>query len=267
MKSSLVLGIVAASLLAHGPALAQQTKGQQKCINAMNKGMAKIAAAQLKAAVKCTSGFAKGKNMDAQACYSDDAKVDDAGAKNCQAETKLCTSPLPTFAYTPCGNVNFIAETRPEDLPRDIFGFTVNPGITSCASDKAGCKCQGKTFKAATKLFSTHLKTFNKCKKDALKAGATTDDPIEACVSSDPKSKIAKAGTKLSEAVDKGCVGVADPFPGGSCGALTGSGLATCIGRWVRCRACETEVFADNLFFDCDLFDDFLNNGTCSSPD
>jgi hypothetical protein len=263
MKSTIAFGILASIIVLHGTAFAvEQDKAQQKCINSLNKGMAKVAKAQLKADAKCTSGFAKGKNTDAVACYSGDAKVNKAAEKLCAAETKVCTTP-PTFGKTSCGNVNNYATFNATEHTEDLFGFPVNSGITLCATDKAACKCQGKLVKAGTKLYSTYLKTYDKCKKSALKGGAADVTALNTCVSDDTKGKIAKATTKLGATVDKSC-GVTMPFSNGSrCTGLSGAALGSCVSASVRCYVCITEVGSDALGVNCDVFDDASDNGSC----
>ena len=53
--------MLALFLVAPDDALAQvQSKDQQKCINALNKGLAKVSGAQGKANLKCIQNFGKG---------------------------------------------------------------------------------------------------------------------------------------------------------------------------------------------------------------
>jgi len=159
-------------VLVHGTAFGQaQDKAQQKCINALNKGMVKVASAQTKANGKCASDFAKGKNMDADACWNASTKVTAAETKNCTAEMSKCTM-APDYGKTSCGNVNNYAQYNASELGSDIFSQAdPSAGIVLCATDKAACKCQAKAVKASNKLYATYMKVFNKCKKSGLKSG------------------------------------------------------------------------------------------------
>lgn len=265
-----VLAVAFVTMISSGTALAApQSKAQQKCINAMNKGMAKVAGTELKAVAKCTADYAKGKNADAQACYTTSTKVDTAQSKLCTSEPKKCTE-TPDFAYTGCNTAGGNAEYWGWQYAAEVFGeFDVNAGITPCSSDKAGCKCQAKALKAANKVYATRLKTFNTCKKNVLKdktSPASTETDVSACLDLDPKQKIDKAVFKLGGAITKKCGTVATPFATGDCMNLTGSSLASCLDARTRCAACLTVQGSDNLFLgvDCDLYDDADNgNSSC----
>jgi hypothetical protein len=269
MRKSITTGIIV-SLCFAGTAFAEvQDKEQQKCINSLNKGMAKVSKTQLKADTKCISDFAKGKNASAQGCYLSSTKVTTAQDKNCDAATKKCTT-APTLGPTGCGDVNNYSEYNGSEFASDVLN-QVNPdnGVTLCESDKPGCKCQAAALKSATKLYSTYQKVFNTCKKKGLKdKTAPFDDitDIEACLSGDPKNKISKAAAKLTSAIGKKCVdaGVATPFALGDCAGLSGALLASCLETEVRCRVCITALGSDNLTLNCDLYDEGSVEGSCN---
>jgi len=267
MKKAITLGILVSAVLMHGTAFGQaQDKAQQKCINTLNKGMVKVASAQNKANGKCASDFAKGKNMDADACWNMATKVDTAATKNCSAEMSKCTT-VPDFGKTSCGTVNNYAEYNAGEFASDVFGETdPSAGITLCATDKVACKCQAKALKASNKLYATYMKVYNKCKKAALKSGIIDVTGLDTCTSDDAKMKIAKAATKLGGTITKSCAAVTIPFPAidSSCSGLNGAPLAGCLEDRVRCAVCITEVASDNLTIDCDLYDDGNSeNGSC----
>ncbi len=273
MKKQIAIGIIAAmtfGLSANAFADAQ-TKAQQKCINSNNKGMAKVAGAENKAVAKCVKTAAKDGTTNYQSCSSANPKPGLAATKNCSKETKVCTE-APDFGHTSCGNVNFNSIQQADIFADDIFG--VPAGVTSCSSDKDGCKCQGKAYKASLKVYKSRMKDYNKCKKLGLKdKAAAFDDVVDlnGCVGSDLKGKVAKAETKLDGAITKKCsANVANPFPNvfSECQNLNGANLGTCMKERVRCHVCLTEVASDNLTRDCDQFDDGNNeNNSCDFPD
>jgi len=271
MKRSMILVVVLGTMLVQGTAFgAAQTKAQQKCINGMNKGMAKVAGAQNKAHGKCTSTRAKDGTSDADTCAQTDAKVTAAQTKVTATDTKLCAAGA-DFAYSGPGSVNSGSEFESNNFAFDVFGFDVNgidDGITLCGTDKAGCKCQGKAFKAAGKVYKARLKEFNKCKKAGLKNKATPFDDVGdlfACVVSDSKGKIGKAESKLDKIITKKCTAVTNPFPNtnSQCDTLNGAALQSCLVKRVRCHTCLTEDISDNLGVNCDDVDDDLDNGSC----
>lgn len=267
MKRTITATVLVAAMLVHASAFAQeQDKDQQKCINTLNKGMAKVAGAQLKAVSKCTSDFAKNKNMDAPACYNTSTKVDGAQTKNCTAETKKCTTP-PDFGSSSCNVVNGVSEYNGSRFADDLFGESdPNAGITLCAADKPGCKCQAAATKASGKLYSTRIKTYNKCKKAGLQGKTmlfTMVSQMDECLALDPKGKIGKAETKLGASITKKCNGVTTPFGAGECASLTGAALSDCIAERVLCRVCLTAQSSDGLSIDCDNLDNGSDDLSC----
>jgi hypothetical protein len=262
MKKSITLGIVAATLLLSGTAFgAAQTKPQQKCINTLNKAMAKVAGTQNKANAKCAKTIAKTGSGDYSMCASTDAKVDKIAGKTCPAETKACTT-APEFGSTSCSTVNSASEYNAGELGEDVFDSTA--GIALCSSDKPACKCQGKAFKGANKLFKAYQKEFNKCKKGGLKSGTIVDIAgMNACMSTDAKLKISKAETKLDGAVTKLCVPVTTPFTAGACMGLNDAMLTECLVERVRCRHCLVAALSDDLTLNCDIYDNDSDEGSC----
>ena len=265
-STTAAMTILFGAMVLPGIALAvPQTKAQQKCINALNKSMAKVANAQNKANAKCVKARAKDGTTDVFMCADGDAKVAAAQAKTLQQESKACGVQAPDFGYTSGGSVNNRAAYEASDFPGDVFG--TNAGVAACDADKAACKCQGKVFKAANKIYKTHLKTYNKCKKKGLSAkNAPFEDAedLAQCVADDPNGKIAKAESKLTGAISTKCNGVASPFTDGECAALTGPALSMCLQERVRCHACLTESLSDDLDVNCDLVDDGDDkNGSC----
>lgn len=269
MSKTIAFGVAAMALLFHSTAFgAAQTKAQQKCINTLNKGMAKIAGVQLKANARCITKYAKGKEPDASTCLLTAPKIDTAITKTCDGETKKCTGVSPDFGKTSCGTVSSASEGGATAVASVMFGSGVNGGVSSCASDKPACKCQARLLTGVNNLYSTHLKEFNKCKKKGLKnrtAPLTDSTGLAGCVSSDPKMKITKARMKLDAGIAKKCAAVANPLFGGSCSGFNGATLTTCLDRRVRCLVCQTLSGSDALPVDCDDFDDGdTANSSCS---
>jgi len=191
------------SLLACGSALAEpQSKEQQKCINALNKDGAKVAATQGKENAACIKNAGKGKVADAEACLSadDKGKVAKAAAKT-EADFAGKCGVLPDFGI-PAGTasvaVNAAAVEHSAALVAEIFGDDLNAAVVDCTSDKEGCLCQAAISKDYEKIAATAGKAFLKCKKGALKAGASDAASLESCVESLPgDAKLAKTRAKL----------------------------------------------------------------------
>ena len=276
VSMSLAAGaLVAVSVL--GAWAQVQTSDQQKCLNAINKDGAAVFKAQGKEHLGCLKGAGKGTVLNAQACLTDDAKgkVTKAKAKTTADATKSCGTP-PNYGFTSAPAVNTAAQQADVDLVADVYGANLQAAILSCTTNKPGCGCQQKISKGVESLAATKLATFVSCKKAALKAGAASATALSDCVqnagtlgsiAADTKGKIAKSLTNLNAAIVKSCQtpGVtAGAFPG-TCTGLDGSPLGTCLDTQVECRVCQAINEMDNLFVNCDQFDNGVLDASCES--
>jgi len=265
---AVLVGIV----IGMGTAVAQtQNKDEQKCLNAINKDTGKVGAKQGKENAACVKAATKG--AATAACLTDDVKmkVANAKAKTVADETAKCTD-LPGFGYTGAAAGNTAAQDEEIALFVDVYG-TVDPtGVISTDSLVGGC--QRAVTKGLEKIVAAKWKQFVSCKKTALKSGADDIGDLEGCLSgdpnsiaADPKGKIAKKQTKLSDTVTSKCAGVtvATTFPG-ACASTPLAGLAACLDERAECRVCRALNAIDGLSVDCDLFDDGLMNASCTNP-
>lgn len=253
-----------------------QTSPQQACLNAINKNGAAVAKTQGKENVACVKAAGKAGPTGAQACLTLDAKgkVAKAKGKTTAAETKSCGTP-PSFGYTSAAAVNTAAQQASLDLTADVYGANLDAALVSCAADKAKCGCQQKVTKDVEAIAAVKFATFVGCKKAALKAGANSATALANCVSdggkvgsiaADSKGKIGKSLAKLTADVGKACdaPGVTGAFPG-TCTALVGPALVTCLDTQVECRVCQTINEMDGLFVNCDAFDNGVLDASCAS--
>ena len=76
-----------------------QSKGQQKCLNTMNKDGAKVAATQGKEITSCIKNAGKGKESDVDACLTRDGKgkVAKTASKTAADYDKSCLPEPPDF--------------------------------------------------------------------------------------------------------------------------------------------------------------------------
>jgi hypothetical protein len=253
-----------------------QSSPQQACLNAVNKNGAAVAKTQGKENVGCVKAAGKAGPTGAQACLTADAKgkVAKAKGKTTAAETKSCGAP-PSFGYTSAATVNAAAQQASLDLTADVYGANLDAALVSCATDKAKCGCQQKVSKDVEALAAVKLATFVGCKKAALKAGINSSTGLANCVSdggtvgsiaADSKGKIGKSLGKLTADVGKACdaPGVTGAFPG-TCTALVGPALVTCLDTQVECRVCQAINEMDGLFVNCDAFDNGVLDASCAS--
>jgi len=273
-KGTLVsmLAVFALTTLMGGAVLGQETKGQQKCINKLNKNTCKVAAKQGKENFGCVKAARKG--TATAACLTLDAKskVMKARTKTTDSETKLdCLGAnAPDIGYTTAASANDAAQNNEVGLFMDVYGTSDPTAVISTA--KATGKCQAAVTKGVEKLIATKWKQYLICKKKTLKAGSMTAAALEQClegdpnsVVADPKGKIAKRVMKLDNVITvKKCAAetVSSTFPG-ACSGVALSGLAFCLDARAECRLCLAINAIDGLNVNCDLFDDGMSNESC----
>lgn len=252
-----------------------QTRDQQSCINAMNKDSAKVSRAQHKDTARCLKLAGKGLLglQTAQDCIEADGsgKVGVASSRTLADQIKRC-SQTPDFGYSGAVNSNQSAVEEAQALMADVFGTPLENAILTAD----GTKCQGKVVSSISKIESAILKQFQRCVKDGLKSNAiTTPGTLEGCfdsVAADLKGKIGKGKAKLLKTFISKCFGANPPIDiagsfAGSCVGDAGSSsdLSTCVSNAVDCRACRMANLVDNVFRDCDLFDDDTANLSCDT--
>ena len=250
-----------------------ESKDQQKCINELNKNLAKVAKAQGKDICKCLKDASKAKlgGLTIEECTTADRKGKVAKAKSktvTQAEKK-CVEP-PDFGITDPTTVNSAAMNKELDLIHDLFGSDLDEAIVVLDGTKpvkAQSKCQLEAAKLAKKCQETKLKEFLKCEKNGLKEATVHDHlTLADCIGKDVKGKIEKTCvTKLAEKITKKCTDLdyAALFPGECSSEDTLADFATCLEQRVECRFCLAVDEADDLDRNCDEFDDGLFNASC----
>lgn len=265
-KGRLLAAVAAAALaLALGaPALAQQSKSQQACINALNKDAAKVGKAQGKENVACVKlGL---KEPPAPNCPSADLKQKVARKtfKAVDDDVARCMPGTPDFAYTSGGAASAAYQQAELDLLADVFGSIDLSSTISTSKTTGGC--QVAVIKDVERISAAAAKGFVKCKKGAIKGDAVAVAAIAACVGNDADAKVATAATKLATDITARCGAVAinTAFPGVCAGSTTPGDLAACLTTRARCRMCLAANGADNLTADCDTVDDGSVNSSCS---
>jgi len=279
MRKSFGIGAtIFALLLAAGVAPAQI--GDAKCVDKANNFARKVSDAQVKKARACVKSYGKGKLLGTvEACLAADpggklqAKQDKVTALF--AVGAACDGQAGTDLVTDAATINAAHLAGPPDLMHAIFGPDLDAGVL--AQTKPQNKCQDVVALRSGQLFSTWVKEFRKCKKAAMKAGATdTAAVVTACLSAaaergigsalaDAKGKLAKTGAKLSASIGKSCVDAGadlDALAPGCAGGGVSGDAGDCMADLAECHACLAIKAADDLDVDCDLVDDGIL-GTC----
>jgi hypothetical protein len=246
-----------------------QTRGQQACINALNRDFAKLARAQDKAIVNCVKKKAL-RDESATACLAlPNRGVDNAWGKTLKDEDRRCTEMPPDFGPLDANTVNEAAVAAELATLSEIFGSDLDAALVRQSDDKSTAKCQQAVVKAVHKCQSTQFKEFNRCKKTVLKkGGATSSEVLTKCLEVDPKGRVAKkcdpvSGPLTAKVLPKACgtVDLSAAFPG--CDTADPDELASCLDEAIACRVCLGLSEADGLDKDCDLFDDGTANASC----
>jgi cysteine-rich repeat protein len=270
----------------HGLASAQPSlsKNDQKCVNEINKNVAKVVKTQAGDIKDCIKNGSKGK-LGAQSieeCITSDpkGKVQKAtGSLSAKVESKCAVPPVFPFIDT-SDTADMNARAIQEDLSliHWIFGTDLDAVIVPQEGEtKAASKCQNALVKDVLKCQDTKLKAYNACKKNKLKgkgtSAATSAHELElACLHDaatggipDGKGKLAGVCvTKLDDDIGKKCGGqdLDTLFPG--CEA---EDLQTCLDQKIECEVCLLLDQVDGLRRNCDEFDDGLLNGSCRCGD
>ena len=245
-----------------------QSRDQQKCINALNKDVCKVAAAQGKENSGCVRAGTRGTASPLCLTADSKGKVGNAADKTTAHELNngCLGANAPDFGYAPAGAGNAAAMVEERKLFEDTYGTSDPTAVIS--TTRVDGNCQFKVTKALEKLIAAKWKVYVKCKKAALRNGAISAAALEACLAAVPSD--AKVQAKLSK-LDAACTDNCGPpvvistlFPG-NCAGETPATLGLCLEQRAECRICQALNIADDLLVDCDLFDDGVANGSCSS--
>jgi len=248
-----------------------QTRGQQRCINALNSSFAKVASAHAKAFSKCAKNYAR-TGTSAEACLlMSNSSVERAEQRTFQQEMRRCTDTAPSFGDTDAETVNDAAMQLEANVIREIFGSDLDVALATTAVDKDAAKCQRMVITSIDRCMKSTIKEFNRCKKKGFrKAEIRTEVDLEECWGKDSRGVVARAcdpvGGKLATRVlPKTCVSrdvdLSSAFPG--CGTDDPAGLSMCVDQVIKCRTCAALNRADDLLLDCDFLDDGGVNSSC----
>jgi cysteine-rich repeat protein len=240
------------------------TGDQQKCVNSVNSGVAKVNKAASKVIGKCLKAHAKGGTL-LDDCISSDETTDKIG----KAVAKLisvqdgCEASPPPFGYTSVPSsavaayllafVNYFELVAP--YPDDFV-----------VGDKAAAACQAAVLAGKQAVTTPVIANFNKCKKAAL-AGKKVDqadsiDDLNVCLPAFDDG----AGEAIVTTLASKCEGQAlDELLSGRCaGAASDAQRAECLARRAYCYACILLTTTDGMTLDCDFLDNGAEDDSCT---
>jgi len=261
----IALAAIVAVTLSAATAFAQASTEDRRCIEAINKGVRKIALAQNKAMRRCAKDWLNGGALAVERCAGPDASfsvtktIDKVEAKI----DKSCGGTPPSFGPTDLTSPGLAVDAGLQVLA-DLFVSTE----TSMSSTDLPVEqsCQKTVLSNVQKCENTRLKEFEKCKSKGLRAG-TIDSALDMneCLfdgsgQPDPKAKIARlCAEKPTVKVESRCVAKGVDLDGvvpGCEGVATSVELVACVDRSLRCRTCNLLNAVDGTSVDCDVFDD-----------
>lgn len=258
-----------------GGAVHAQTREQQACIRALNRGgLQQVARVQADEISRCIQDRADGSlSGQIEDCFTADARgrVERTLGRTRRRAARQCTQP-PDFGPANAEVVIQVALETERTLVRQVFGSDLDATIVTEAVDPQTSKCQQRVFEAVMRCERAQLREFNRCKSKGLKDGWVGNaGSLERCfvgldvpVLRIRRSCARETGT-IRRRIDTRCVAegvdLAVAFPG--CGSNDPAEVAACLKHRAACRACVALNQADGLAHDCDASDDGSNNATC----
>ncbi len=247
-----------------------ESKDQKKCLGTLGKGFAGVAKAQRKAVGACIKNHAKGKLGPAtvEECFTADTKGKVAGAelKNTAKAASKC-SVAADFGAADAAAGNTAAKSMDLVIIDDIYGTDADAVLADAAGDADTAGCQTAISKTVLKCNAKRVKAFVDCQKRGLKSARVNDsESLGACISSDPKGKVADACSFIRSGALKGCGGVtlSDAFPGPCESAASLINFGDCVAAVSACRVCQALNAANSTALNCDKADDGMLNESCS---
>ena len=266
--------LLAIAVVVPGVAGAQfASPADRQCIEAVNRGVRKVALASTKQLRAC-AGYAVAGLLGPQTvaeCAA--ALVTGPVTVALFKADQACGGAPPTFGPPSITAPPGLAVEAGAAIVTDLFGAPPEGALSAAASIEG---CQQNVLKAVQRCVDARVNQFNRCKREGLKRGfvRSAAELQDVCLGTgaaqpDPSGgTIAKFCTTQpvpllqSRCVDKG-VALEVAFPG--CSAADIAGAAACFDTRIRCRVCGLLNAVDGLARDCDLFDDGdADNESCS---
>lgn len=266
--SALVVSAALASipLAAREGAAHVQGRLQQRCVQTLHRDGQRVAEATARQISTCLHGAEQGGVTDLAICLTadDGGEIEAATARAAGDAIEHCTVTPADFGVPAAFDqtISDAAAVHTRGLATDLLGDS-----PAAAADPAGARCQSSTLQRAQALVRAQAKSFARCTRERLKAGATEAAELASCLTDGATAKIARAERRLRTLVERRCIvaGFGDVLPG-RCADLAGAALSACVAERARCRACRLLATSAALDVDCDLADDATADASCSFP-
>ncbi|RMD82938.1 MAG: hypothetical protein D6815_07885 [Candidatus Dadabacteria bacterium] len=229
-----------------------QSRGQRRCIDSLNAGLAKLIQIGARQHVACLRDAAADRlgPQSLEECATADrrGKLAQAKARLERDSQRWCSAFPPSFGATDPATVAQAASAASLDFAHALLGTPL-----ASAGAPSAWRCRERLFRAAVKCLLVRVKEFRRCARTGLEATVDTAGALaSACLGADPKERIAKqcgAGGPISRAIARDCVqagaDLATSLPGCSPGDPTAA--YSCAADAARLAACRAATQADGL--------------------
>ncbi|MBM4268821.1 MAG: hypothetical protein FJ144_19770 [Deltaproteobacteria bacterium] len=244
----------------------EQSKDQRKCIVALHRGGAKIAAAVTRRFERCVEDAGAGKlplGESVSQCLERDPKNAIAKAEQ-SAEKTAAKACVRTPAYGP-KTASEVAEAMLSVLRvADVFGPSLDEALIDGSDDPEGAVCQSSIAAHLGSLVRLRIAEFETCVKKALEDGTIRSaEDLQACIGADPRGKLARKVEALARVARQKCgdTAIATAFPG-KCADAASDDFASCLADQADCGVCSALNEADGSSADCHRFTDGVSEGS-----
>jgi hypothetical protein len=244
----------------------RQTHAQRRCLEALDRGGATVAAAAGSELVRCVDAAIARRlgRVTLEQCIGGDlhGRIAHARARASGLAARKCTV-RPDFG--PAGAAAVAAAfARMLDV-HALLGPDLDAAIAGARGEPHGNACQAAVTRGLARVADVRLAVFGACAATGLRKGSITSAAdLDACHASDPQGRIAGAIRTAGRAARKRCAGTptAVVLPG-ECATPATSGLFDCVARRAACDVCLAVDAANGVGRSCQQFEDGVARPYC----
>jgi hypothetical protein len=238
---------------------------ERKCILALSRGGASIAAAVTRRFMRCIQQAGAGKlpaGESASQCLEGDPSGDIAAATKRaeKAAARVCVR-TPTFGPQ---SVTEVSAAMLETLRvEDLFGPSLDEALIDGKVDRKGAACQASLAAQFAAIVLLQIDEFNVCVAKGLEdetIRSTAD--LQGCFGADAKGRVAGKIAAVQRTASRRCADtpIAEAFPG-KCAGVDLENLAECLEKQASCGVCTGLNGADRTAAPCHHYTDGIAAG------
>jgi hypothetical protein len=258
--------LVLLALVAPGVHAQRQTRAQRRCLQALDRGGAIVAAAAGSELLGCVDAaiahrLGRGTLED---CVAGDlhhriaharARVSSLAARKCTMRPDFGPASASAVAAAFAGMLDVHA----------LLGPDLDAAITGARGEPHGNACQTAVTRGLVRVADVRLAVFGACAATGLRKGSiSAAADLDACHASDPQGRIAHAIRAAGRTAAKRCTGTqtAVVLPG-ECARAPVAGLFDCVARRAECDVCLAVDAANGVGRSCQRFEDGVARPYC----